>query len=206
MTYHILVERLTRPHKVVLMRDDGSKLEATEDALIQQLRDAIVSGNSKSGAAGNKARLPLDASALDLLESIRREANDAWAEASGGHADNPDAVETIVALWSAAVGDESERSLERWVRQITDLLVPPSIAPIDAPCVSCGVRDVASDRDGETVMSRALRFVRDRITGETFEARCVACGESWTPDQFLWFARAIAAGPITAAVSGREDD
>jgi hypothetical protein len=198
MTYHEVLQRLTSAHRVVVLRDDGSKLEAIEDGLIQQLRDAIVSGNSKSGASGNKARLPLDATALDLIELIKREANDAWEEVSGGRANNPDAVETIVALWAAAVGDDADTLLRRWERRITDLLVPPRFAEIDAPCVSCGVKEIPQERDGETVSVKALRFVRDRMTGETFEARCIACDESWTPDQFMWFTLAISAGTRTA--------
>lgn len=205
MTWDTLVERLTRTHKVAIMRDDGSKVVATEDGLIKQLRDSIVTGNVKTGASGNKARLPFNAPAFDLLELIRHEANTAWIEASGGRASDPDAVETIIALWAAAVGDDSESLLRSWEQRIMDLLVPASTAEIDAPCVSCGVRDVESVRDGEAVFVRALRFVRDRITNNTTEARCVACGERWTPDQFLWLGRAIAAGPVST-VSGREDE
>lgn len=189
-----LVERLTRTHKVAILRDDGTKLHVTEEALIEQLRASIVSGNVKSGAAGNKARLPMDASAFDLYERIKLEANQAWAELSGGRASDPDAVETVIALWAAATGDDAEPVLAGWERLIDDYLTPPSVAEIDATCVSCGVRDVPRDNGDGVVMVRALRFIRDRVTNETVEARCVACGESWSPDQFLWLARAIAAG------------
>ena len=202
--FNTLVERLTREHPVKVLTDDGVS-SFREDALIQQLRDSIITGNVKSGASGNKARLPFNAPAFDLLEAIKREANELWSEAAGGVASDPDAVETIVALWAAAVGDDAMPTLRNWEQRITDLLTPASTAEIDAPCVSCGVRDVESVRDGESVSVRALRFVRDRITNDTTEARCVACGERWTPDQFLWLGRAIAAGPITA-VSGREDE
>lgn len=189
-----LVERLTRTHKVAVLRDDGTRTYVIEEALIEQLRASIVSGNAKSGTAGNKQKLPMDAGAFDLYEEIKAEANGAWEDVSGGRASNPDAVETIIALWAAAVGLDAEPSLIDWERRIEDLLSPPSVAEIDAPCVSCGVRDVPREGPDGVVLVRALRFIRDRVTNETLEARCVACGESWAPSQFLWLARAIAAG------------
>lgn len=83
--------------------------------------------------------------------------------------------------------------LARWVRAIEELFNPPRVADITAACVSCGVREVHKVQDGQRVRQTALQFVRDRETGDSTSARCLACGITWMPSQFLYLAEAIAA-------------
>lgn len=82
--------------------------------------------------------------------------------------------------------------LARWVRAIEDLFDPPRVAEIIAACILCGEREVHRRQDGAVVRQAALQFVRDRVTGDSLEARCVSCGASWLPSQFKYLAEKIA--------------
>jgi len=73
-TFLTLVDRLTKPHPEALARDHGTEIQ-TVDGLLQQLRGAIFLGLETGGAgAAFGSRLPLDATATDLLEEIDRQA------------------------------------------------------------------------------------------------------------------------------------
>lgn len=79
----------------------------------------------------------------------------------------------------------------RWVQQIEDFFDPPRHAEINAPCFICGERYVHRNRDGEQVRTAALMFSRDRATGETRHAECLACGTQWAPAQFRFLGEQI---------------
>lgn len=88
----------------------------------------------------------------------------------------------------------------RWSTMIEDFLNPEKTAGIKAPCLQCGATKVPRRKDGETVMSDALVFRRDRDTGRTLDARCLNCGVIWPPSQFGFLAEAIGitlAGPMS---------
>lgn len=80
---------------------------------------------------------------------------------------------------------------ERWVQQIEEFFDPPRPAEIPAPCVICGERYVERRKDGETIRSSAMVFIRDRATGETRRAECQACGRAWSPDMFDWLGQSL---------------
>lgn len=79
----------------------------------------------------------------------------------------------------------------RWVAMIEDFLDPERTAGIKAACIQCGATKVSRNRDGETVLSDALVFRRDKDTGETRDARCLNCGIVWPPSQFEFLATAL---------------
>lgn len=79
----------------------------------------------------------------------------------------------------------------QWVGQIEDFFNPERTAGIAAPCIQCGRRKVPRVKDGEVVESDALVFRRDRTTGRTLDARCLACATVWPPSQFEFLAKAI---------------
>lgn len=86
--------------------------------------------------------------------------------------------------------------LARWVRSIEDLFDPPRVADIMAACILCGAREVHRPQDGAVVRQAALQFVRDRVSGDSTEARCLSCGASWLPSQFKYLAEKIAENEI----------
>lgn len=220
--YDDLVEKLTRAHDVHYQSDNGTET-ITLPGLLEQLREEVLGGTNRGGAAGSKTRLPMNAPAADLYALIDRQISEVWAKAFQ-RIPNADGPETLLATWSALV-DESQyviystpetrqyyddrgklcdrviwirneaaaiNLLRRWVRSIEDLFDPPRQAPIIAACIQCGQREVWRDSDGQKTKQTALVFVRDRETGESTEAKCQSCGESWMPDQFGYLAKAIA--------------
>lgn len=82
---------------------------------------------------------------------------------------------------------------EKWVEMIETFFDPPRQAEIQAACFVCDTRKVQRRKDGELVDSSALVFNRDRQTGETRYAECLACGTRWAPSQFKYLAEQIAA-------------
>lgn len=210
--FYNLVERLTRTHKVVVNTDNGIVF-ATEDGLLQQLRDAVFGDGGKNGGTSNKSKLPMNAPALDLLTLLDRQVAEVWAAVTG-KVPNAARTETLLVEWAAASRPETlvvistpEMSaggviwtkaeytpqvlMERWERQILELFDPPRTAEILAACISCGVREMWRDKEGESAKTSALVFVRDRFTGDSTEARCLSCGVSWMPSQFKYLAEAI---------------
>ena len=65
--FWVLVDQLTKEHNVTVHRDDGVVI-VKEPGLLQLLREAIFTGNSRSGGGRNLARLPLDAGAAGEAE------------------------------------------------------------------------------------------------------------------------------------------
>lgn len=217
LNWHDAIEKLTRTHHVTVPTDDGPVF-LEQPGLIQQLRDEMFGGTDKGAASGNKTKLPLNAPAVDLYTLIDRQVSEVWATVTG-LVPGVDTTESLLVAWAVAVGEDApvlystpetltdadKRStviwlrnqtnaltlLRKWIQQIEDLFNPPRTADILAACITCGVRDMWKTVDGVQVRSSAFVFVRDRITGDSTEARCLACGQSWPPTMFLFLANAI---------------
>lgn len=214
--FNDLVGRLTREHPVTVPTDDGPKFIRVP-GLLQQLRDELFGGSDTGTVVGNRAKLPLNAPALDLYELIDRQISEVWG-AAFNRVPSTDRPEALLAQWAALVGEEGHVTystpetvmnplervvwlrnectaldlLRRWVRAIEELFNPPRTAEIKAACIQCGEREVWRSRDGQQVRQTALVFVRDRETGESTSARCQACGSAWLPYQFGYLAEKIA--------------
>lgn len=221
--FYNLVERLTRQHRVAVTTDNGVVF-ATEDGLLQQLRESVFGDNGTNSHTSSKARLPMNAPAADLLTLIDRQVAEVWGAVTK-RVPGVERTEKLLTEWAAAVNRDSivtvsspegikawdvrygehgqttiwtraeylpEALLQRWVQSILDLFDPPRTAEILAACINCGEREVWRTKDGENTKQSAMVFVRDRLTGDSTEARCQVCGTSWTPDQFGFLAGAIA--------------
>lgn len=105
LTFSHLVDKLTSDIYAHIDTDDGAKL-ATSDGLLEQLREAVFGGASGGGGAQGKAKLPLDATALDLLEEIDKQAAEVLA-AADPRPTPYGTTESYVRLWSALVTDET---------------------------------------------------------------------------------------------------
>lgn len=198
------VHQLTQDHKKAVNTIDGLEFH-TVPGLLAQLRDAVYGAGVRDGAGNaSKAKLPIQAAALDLYMSIDRQVSEVWVAAFRRvpNTDRPEALLSEWAAWAdettivtvAGRGVNAVDAVSGWVSTISDYFDPPRLAEISAPCVACGERWTYRTVDGETVRSSALSFRRDRDTGETLDARCESCGNVWTPAQFLFLAEAIGAG------------
>lgn len=86
---------------------------------------------------------------------------------------------------------EAWRLAKHWIGRIEGFFYPPDTREIKAACPVCEERWVYREKDGQTVQSPALMFVR--AEGDITHAICVACSRKWSPDQFDWLASAIGA-------------
>ncbi|CAM3430974.1 hypothetical protein [Tsukamurella hominis] len=177
--------------------DDGTNRIHEQDCRYQQLR-AHLAGQQGSGNGNTHRSLPaVWADAVDVLRDIDTTVT-AWQPDPGPfdgdltHAPTPEAVRRLRLLearpWAPANTTDltvAARALERWAKQIDDLLDPPPRIDLAAPCPACG-ESIAYRRDsaGETVRSAALQVSSDGCT-------CLCCHYTWTPDYFTHLARTI---------------
>lgn len=219
MTLHDSIEILTREHKTAAHTIDGLEIH-TRPALLHLLREAVFGGMETTGGGSSlKSRLPISDAALDLYQLIDRQITEAWAEAHPNQVPGAGRPEALAAQWGALVTEDrivtvtrpeqhehddgspfviaarfeylAEQLARKWVTDIETFLDPPRHAQVSEPCLACGERYVHRRKDGETVQTAAFTFVRDRQTGETLRAECLACGAQWSKDKFNFLADAI---------------
>lgn len=93
----------------------------------------------------------------------------------------------------------SARSLvSHWIERIEGFFFPPDTREIQAECPACDERYIYREKDGQTVQTPAMAFVREE--GEIVNAKCFACGATWHPSQFEWLAQAVGAKPLPELV------
>lgn len=196
------VEQLTRDHKKAISTIDGIEFHSVP-SLLSQLRESIYNGGAPDGARmGAQAKLPIQAAALDLYMKIDRQITDAWVDVFH-RVPGTDTPERLLSEWAAFVQNDTLVTVDGrqvyatdavagWIRMISDYFDPPRLAEIKAACIGCGEKYVYRKVDGENVRSTALKFLRDRDTGETIDARCEACGRVWQPSQFKFLLEQIA--------------
>lgn len=216
MTFNHLIDLLTLDTPTYMRRDAGMELH-TKQGLLEQLREAIFGGMEGGGSsAGYGSRPPIDASAVDLLDEITKQASQALAAVSNlptpyGHA------ESYVRLWAGQADDTHlyavtamattdkgvvfEERFEmtgyalarRWVDRVEGFFNPPVPAEITAPCPKCHQRYVYRIKEGVEIRSSALNMLRDRETGNTIEARCSNCGVVWAREDLEALAALVGA-------------
>jgi len=213
-TFIHLIDLLTVDTPTFVRRDVGMELHQKQ-GLLQQLREAIFGGmEGGASSAGYGSRPPIDASAVDLLNEITQQATQALRDVSPlptpfGHAEH------YVRLW-AGQADETQLFIvtapattnaggvfeerfeltgyalaKKWVDRIEGFFNPPVTAEITAPCPHCGARYVSRTKDGVEIQTAALTMLRDRETGDTLEARCSGCGDSWGPSELARLAALV---------------
>jgi hypothetical protein len=194
------VEVLIHDHKKAISTIDGLEFH-TVPGLLAQLRDAVFGGMESTGGSALGSKLPISAAALDLLTFVDREIAEAWAGAFK-RPPNADRSERLLAEWAVfiasdaivTVGDKqynAEVLVDRWTQRIEDFFDPPRLSEIQANCFVCEARYIYTKVDGQDVRSSALRFHRNRQTGETLDARCMSCGTAWLPHEFEFLGKSI---------------
>lgn len=86
---------------------------------------------------------------------------------------------------------EAWRLVKHWIGRIEGFFYPPDTREIKAACPVCDERWLYREKDGQTIQSPVMMFVREE--GEITHATCLACGLRWLPAQFDWLAGAIGA-------------
>lgn len=217
------INSLTEQHPTIVHIEEEVTV-VNQPALLETLREAVFGGMERTGGSGMKASLPISEGALDLYQLIDHQIAEAWS-ARFNRVPSADKPEALLIEWAHGIDpdepvtvtrpEQGERDgkayvihvrteytpdalAERWVQQITDFFNPTRTAEITAPCFVCDTRWVHRKRDGQTVQTSALVFRRERDTGETTGAECLACGTQWTPPQFLYLAKGIGAKPTEA--------
>lgn len=132
------VERLTKPSRTKVIRDDGSTTTVTHDPLLVQLETAVTSAIGNGGGGGTATGSVINDAALYQLLLIKTQIGQ-WCHAAGV---TPDRQNTTVTLerWFAAQTVTSvfhTRTLEQWADTITELLDPPKTVPLAGPCPVC---------------------------------------------------------------------
>jgi len=133
------VERLTKPSRTKVIRDDGSTILVEHEPLLVQLETAVTAsfGASASGGGSATGSVINDAALYQLL-LIKTQIGD-WCRLAGVR---PDRQNTTVTLerWFASNSGSSvfhSRTLEQWADTITELLDPPKTVPLAGPCPVC---------------------------------------------------------------------
>lgn len=80
---------------------------------------------------------------------------------------------------------EYAAEVESWVSAIANMIDPPHIKGVSAPCPSCGRRWHYRHRDGEQIRQPALQLAIE--SGCT----CGVCGAHWPPERFLFLCRLL---------------
>ena len=225
-TFGTLVDRLTSDHLEWLDRDTGRELATSTALLAQLREAIFLGMGNSGGSSAFGSKPPIDATAVDLLDEITEQAAQALAAVTHkptpyGHAESYVRLwsagvneDTLVSVSSRATVDRPDPKgkipsvydeisqytayalVKRWVSRIEDYFDPPSTREIAAACPTCGERHIHKFKDGHTTRSAALVFIRDKITRESTEARCLVCGRSWLPDQFVFLANLVGAKPL----------
>lgn len=191
MSLASLANELTQPHLKAINGRIGKV-----PGLLSELREA-VSGSSagdSGGGASSKARILVNAKALDLLNQIEYEVRSAYADRYGQGAPTLEmCIETIGKGEHPADWDTWFTSKFEWCKtQIETLLRPKKMRRLDnVTCPSC-----QQSKFGE---ERATALYLDCYTGEhktlkhasEWEVYCVACEASWTREQMAWLLVAL---------------
>lgn len=207
-TFNHLIDLLTVDTPTFMRRDVGVELHEKQ-GLLQQLREAIFGGmEGNGGTSGYGSRPPLDPAAVDLLEEITKQASQALAAVSNlptpyGHAEHyvrlwagqafENGPYVVTAKTTTETGIIFEERFQltgyalarKWVDRVEAFFNPPVTAEVTAPCprTECSARYVYRVKDGVEIQSAALNMTRDRMTGDTIDARCSACGTVWARDE-----------------------
>lgn len=152
----------------------------------QQITEAWAAATKRVPGVATPGQMLAEWSRLVLEDSIvvvtRPEQHDRWSEK------HHDKVPVVIRVRE----EHTPAALAGlWVTMIEDFLNPDRTAGIKAPCIQCETEKITRRKDGETVVTDALVFRRDKDTGRTLDARCLACGAMWTPSQFPFLMNAL---------------
>jgi hypothetical protein len=194
----VALSDLTAPSVRGQWRDDGTVSRHRAPSLLDQLRSQVGNSSGRGGAPGKTAPIPINADALDLLNTITWGTDDLvrLADVSPDVASVEGRLKAVAAAaggWTDLEAVHGVRlALSGWVRAIRTLLDPPKRLYLAAPCPRCE-QSMVWRRDesiGEDVQQPALQV--DGIEGCT----CLACGAHWPPQLFEHLASVLGCPPI----------
>lgn len=200
------VDALTLPSVVKVKQSDGDRewtTDCRQDALLIQLRDAVAGGiGSHAGASAARERMPIDAGALELFQSIASDVSKWYLEVPGRreHLLVTDrlrgwyvhhANEVRAGKVSPFTDLEVTRKVEGWVSKIRGTFDPPirlelteviegRMVPVACPATDCGERFAFDRRTGDQVIALVVEY--RELGVETLDqavASCRACGGEW---------------------------
>lgn len=200
------VDALTLPRRVKIMQaneTDSWVTEVTHDALLIQLRDAVVGGISKhAGSSPGNERIPFDSGALELFDGIANTVN-AWYIAVPVPRQHLLITDRLRAwyvhhanlLRAGKVSQEVDRAttntLAGWVVEIESKFDPPitlellhkvgnRTVPANCPIESCGAQWALNPSSGDRMVALVVEY--REIGAETLDqavGKCRACGAEW---------------------------
>jgi hypothetical protein len=172
-------------------------------SLLNQLRQAVATGNSTGGVRGRGTPLPISADAHDLLGTITESTMGMlrhFGTTPAGRAVEPNLRE-VVACCGLSTDLEAllgvRGFLRAWVASIRSMFDPPKrIYLWGHPCPVCNSREVfrldESDGEEKRIAPLEVAFVESE-TGERKikDVHCLACLEEWLPSQLMWLGRLL---------------
>ena len=173
-----LVSDLTTPHLRGGYSEEGGMVIGTEEGLLLQLEEAVASSGSGTGGGSNeRAGLPINLGALDLLTYITKEVNrhlpkSLWRTLS---------LTARIQTWEGQVQHSEyeaavmEQKLEQFVDEIRECLDPePRRSLPNVACPECLMRVLPRIMDGETVLVPVITVWPKRLVAE-----CQQCEAHW---------------------------
>jgi hypothetical protein len=189
-----VTDRLTVP-----IPDSSGRTVVVHPALLPRLREAIGSslGGTRSGVNAPQERSVINVAAFTLYEDLDGRATVLTDDRTGWpeerlrrwrprYAAAHQRGEVSEASWVFTI-----RLLNGWAHRIEDLMDPPVVMELLAPCPSCGARYITT---GDTRVSALYAGYR---RGGDITARCRVCKALWTGESQL----VILAGLIDAEVN-----
>ncbi|MDQ0735318.1 DUF7341 domain-containing protein [Arthrobacter agilis] len=193
---HQLTREHTRRHKA-MYRVDGELItedvHGTVPSLLDQLRKCIgaSAGGNTGGAA--TAGLPLDVSALNLLEEIKGKCAERYQTWAGVARVPTSDVEGNLRRWVAHLLSAGDKDVEDarlatagWVSAILAIVHPQRSTEIVGACPHCGWAKQEVVVDGETKICSVLIAVGGTVT-------CQSCAAQWEGEQLHWLRDAMSA-------------
>lgn len=176
------VHRLTRDHKTTFIDPHaGAVSYPTVLSLFTQLRQEQASGSRRgTGGAASGSRSPIAINAVTLWAEIRETLNTMHI-ALNGKDDGTLCPEAKLQKWAVATladttGQSTEKCLRtaaKWAAAIESLISPIPRIEVRGACPDCAATHAWTWDEDEYVRNTA-------ITATRYEARCGACGASWT--------------------------
>ena len=173
----------------------------THEPLLTQLRDAVVGGiGSHEGSKAARERIPFDAGALELFDSITRQVN-AWYLGLPGEKEHL-YVGVRLTRWYVHFENERRagkvtlsreadtlRMLEGWVRSIESMFDPPTVFEltnivggrnVPIACPVCGSPRAFDRKTGDVMTALVIEYRNlGELTLDKATGMCRACETVW---------------------------
>lgn len=190
MTLRSLAQELTEPH----LKSINGRIGKVP-ALLSELREA-VSGSSDTGGSGSssKARILVNATALDLLNKITNTVRTAYSDRYGQSAP---ILDTCIDLIGKS---EHNGDWEKWFTvlfegiktEIETMLRPKKLRRLDGlPCPSCSQTVHGEERETCLYLDCYINEDKELKHIQEWSVQCVACQAEWGGQELKWLLVAL---------------